>query len=89
MEYTVRYTGVCDRCILVMPKGTVMRYRPADEQIVDVLRDGRNLATNIAHETGLSRQYVSTRLAELAEADHVENIGNGLYELRSEPAFDE
>jgi len=64
-----------------------MRYRPADEKIIDVLRDGRNLATNIANETGLSRQYVSTRLAELADGGHVENIGNGLYELREEPAF--
>jgi len=62
-----------------------MRYRPADEQICEVLQDGRNLATNIADDTGLSRQYVSDRLGELAEAGHVENIGNGLYELVNEP----
>jgi len=63
----------------------LMRYRPADEQICEVLQDGRNLATNIADDTGLSRQYVSDRLGELAEAGHVENIGNGLYELVNEP----
>lgn len=66
-----------------------MRYRPADQKIVAVLRDGRNLATNIANDTDLSRQYVSTRLAELADAGHVENIGNGLYELVDEPDFEE
>jgi predicted transcriptional regulator len=66
-----------------------MRYRPADEQIIGVLRDGRNLATNIAEETELSRQYVSTRLAELADEGHVKNIGNGLYELVREPDWSE
>jgi len=66
-----------------------MRYRPADEQICEVLQDGRNLATNIADDTGLSRQYVSDRLGELAEAGHVENIGNGLYELVNEPDWSE
>jgi predicted transcriptional regulator len=62
-----------------------MRYRPADEQICEVLRDGRNLATNIADHTDLSRQYVSNRLGELSEAGHVKNLGNGLYELEDEP----
>ena len=66
-----------------------MRYRPADERIIEVLREGRNLATNIANETDLSRQYVSTRLAELADEGHIENIGSGLYELRDEPDFGE
>jgi len=66
-----------------------MRYRPADEKICGVLRDGRNLATNIADDTDLSRQYVSNRLGELAEAGHVENIGNGLYELVNEPDWPE
>jgi predicted transcriptional regulator len=62
-----------------------MRYRPADDEIVAVLSNGRNLATNIADETDLSRQYVSTRLAELSEAGHVTNVGNGLYELIDDP----
>lgn len=75
--------------MVVMAEPATMRYRPADERIVAVLREGRNLATNIANETGLSRQYVSTRLAELADAGHVANIGNGLYELRDEPDFGE
>lgn len=64
-------------------------YRPADEQICRVLRDGRNLATNIADDTDLSRQYVSDRLGELAEAGHIENIGSGLYELVEEPTWSE
>jgi len=72
-----------------MAASSTMRYRPADEKIVAVLRDGRNLATNIANETELSRQYVSTRLAELADEGHVENVGNGLYELVSEPDWGE
>jgi len=73
----------------VMALQTPMRYRPADEQICNVLRDGRNLATNIADDTDLSRQYVSDRLGELAEAGHIENIGSGLYELANEPDWSE
>jgi len=68
-----------------MAESTPMRSRPADAQILDVLERGRNLATNIADETGLSRQYVSQRLGELAGAGYVENIGNGLYELKTRP----
>jgi len=66
-----------------------MRYRPADEQICRTLREGRNLATNIADETDLSRQYVSDRLGELAQAGHIENLGSGLYELEDEPNWSE
>lgn len=73
----------------VMALQTPMRYRPADEQICRVLRDGRNLATNIADDTDLSRQYVSDRLGELAEAGHIKNIGSGLYELANEPDWSE
>lgn len=66
-----------------------MKLRPADEKIVSVLKEGRNIAPNIASTTDLSRQYVTTRLGELQDSGYVENLGNGLYELREEPDFSE
>jgi len=89
MAYTVTHMVMWKEYTTVMGLQPLMRYRPADEQICETLRDGRNLATNIADDTGLSRQYVSDRLGELAEAGHVKNIGNGLYELADEPDWTE
>ena len=77
-----RYTGT-------MAATTRMKLRPADEKIVSVLKEGRNIAPNIATETGLSRQYVTTRLGELQDSGYVENLGNGLYELKETPDFSE
>lgn len=56
----------------------------ADVAILEMLLDGRNLATNIASETGYTRQYITTRLKRLREHNHVENIGSGLYEITDE-----
>jgi len=56
----------------------------ADQAILEILTDGRNLATNIASETGYTRQYITTRLKRLREHDYVENIGSGLYEITNE-----
>lgn len=57
----------------------------ADKRILTVLRQGRNLPQNIAHELDYSRQYVQNRLQMLKAADYVENIGGGLYELADDP----
>lgn len=53
----------------------------ADEKIIDHLREGRNLPSNIAEDVGFTRQYVSNRIKRLREHGYVENIGNGVYEL--------
>jgi DNA-binding IclR family transcriptional regulator len=56
----------------------------ADEAIIEELREGRNLAANIARETGYDRQYISDRLTRLREHKIVENLGAGLYELQED-----
>jgi hypothetical protein len=57
---------------------------PADQAVIDVLEDGRNIAANIAEEEGYERQYISSRLKRLAEHGVVVNIGKGVYELKDE-----
>jgi predicted ArsR family transcriptional regulator len=56
-----------------------------DDKILDNLRGGRNVPSNLAEELGVSRQYVSQRLKLLEAADHVENVGRGVYELQDDP----
>jgi ArsR family transcriptional regulator, cadmium/lead-responsive transcriptional repressor len=56
-----------------------------DERILDELHDGRNVPSNLAETLDVSRQYVQQRLALLEAADHVENIGRGVYELLDDP----
>lgn len=65
-----------------------VRLKDIDEQILDVLASGRNVPSNIADETGVSRQYVQQRLQVLEAADYVENIGRGVYELVNDPRED-
>lgn len=57
------------------------RPQDADRAILEMLLDGRNLATNIASETGYTRHYITTRLKRLREHGYVENVGSGLYEI--------
>ena len=57
---------------------------PADVEIINVLREGRNNSPNIARETGYSRQYITERLRRMEEHDIVVNIGSGIYELQPE-----
>lgn len=61
----------------------------ADEMILDALHEGRNSAANIADQTEYSRQYLTQRLIRLHEHRIVENIGNGIYELRRDPRTNE
>jgi DNA-binding Lrp family transcriptional regulator len=56
----------------------------ADRAIVDELKTGRNLAANLARETGYDRQYISDRLRRLREHGIVTNLGAGLYELQED-----
>lgn len=55
--------------------------RPVDWQIIDILREGRNSAPNIAARTEYKRQYIAERLGTLKRHDILIPIGNGIYEL--------
>lgn len=55
--------------------------RDVDWDIVEILREGRNNAPNIADRLGYTRQYIAERLVHLKTGDVVEPIGNGIYEL--------
>jgi len=52
----------------------------ADQQIKEVLQEGRNTPSNLASELGYTREYISQRLKRLREHDLVERVGRGLYE---------
>ncbi|MFC6973671.1 phage repressor protein [Halomicroarcula sp. GCM10025709] len=62
-----------------------MRLTPADFEILGVLRDGRNLATNIAAEIDKSRKYINRRMGYLLDYELVTKVGpvedTGLYEI--------
>jgi uncharacterized membrane protein len=59
-------------------------FNEADRLIIESLREGRNVPSNLADEHGYTRQYVSRRLKRLREHGIVKNIGNGVYELVAE-----
>lgn len=61
-----------------------IRLNDTDEKIIEKLREGRNLPSNIAAEMDVTRQYVSDRMSRLREHGIVRNIGNGVYELTEE-----
>ena len=58
---------------------------PTDFELLEALRDGRNIAANIALEIDQDRAYLNTRLPELEAYGLVKKIGpapnSGLYEL--------
>jgi len=61
---------------------------PADEALLDMLRDGRVTAPFVAEETGYSLQYVRDRLGRLVEHGNVTKVYEGLYELIEDPRGD-
>lgn len=58
---------------------------PADEALLDMLREGRVTAPYAAEETGYSLQYVRDRLARLVEHGNAQKVYEGLYELIEDP----
>jgi aminopeptidase-like protein len=58
---------------------------PADEALLDMLRDGRVIAPFVADETGYSLQYVRDRLGRMVEHGNVQKVYEGLYELVEDP----
>ena len=57
--------------------------RDVDWAIIEVLRDGRNNAPNLADRTGYSKQYIRERLKRLSDEGILMNIGSGIYELNA------
>jgi predicted transcriptional regulator len=58
-----------------------IRLNDTDRDIIEKLREGRNVPANIAEELGLTRQYIQQRLQRMEEHGLVKNIGRGVYEL--------
>lgn len=58
---------------------------PADEALLDLLREGRVTAPFAADETGYSLQYVRDRLGRLVEHGNARKVYQGLYELKDDP----
>lgn len=61
---------------------------PADEAILDMLREGRVTAPYVAEETDYSIQYVRDRLGRLVEHGNAQKIYEGLYELVEDPRIE-
>lgn len=61
---------------------------PADEALLDMLREGRVTAPYAADETGYSLQYVRDRLRRLVEHRNARKVYEGLYELVEDPRSD-
>lgn len=61
-----------------------MTLSETDADILDTLLDGRNVAINIANNTGPDRRYISKRLKKLEGEGYVRHVGKetvGLYEI--------
>jgi len=65
---------------------TTDRLAPADEEVLELLRDGRVTAPYAAEETGYSLQYTRERLNRFVEHGNAVKIHEGLYELTVDPA---
>lgn len=65
-------------------------YDPSDhdEQVIQVLKDGRANPLHIREETGLSKQRVNDALDRLRSAGWVVKVTRGLYEIVDDPRDD-
>ena len=64
---------------------STIQFNDADEDILEILQEGRNVPQNIANHLDFTRQYAYQRLKRLEEHGHVRNIGSGVYELVDDP----
>lgn len=52
-----------------------------DEEILEMLREGRVTAPFVADELDASQEYVRSRLKRFVEHGHAQKVYTGLYEL--------
>lgn len=64
---------------------TIDDLAPADEEILDLLREGRVTAPFASEQTGYSLQYTRERLNRLVEHGNARKVYDGLYELTDDP----
>lgn len=57
-----------------------------DEQLLELLREGRVTAPFAADAIDASQEYVRSRLKRLVEHGHARKVYTGLYELTDDPA---
>lgn len=62
---------------------------PTDEEILDLLQEGRVTAPYVAEKLDKSLEYVRSRLVRFMEHEHVIRVHEGLYELVSDPRDNE
>ena len=72
----------------VAPRMADINLTDTDREIIDTLREGRNVPANIAEETNSGRTYVQSRLTRMREHGVVLSLGNGVYELVPEEVPD-
>jgi len=60
-----------------------------DEQILELLREGRVTAPFAADVIDASQEYVRSRLKRFVEHGHARKVYTGLYELTDDPRGDE
>lgn len=58
---------------------------PADNELLEMLSEGRITAPYAADVTGYNTQYLRDRLGRLVEHGHVRKVYEGLYELVDDP----
>lgn len=61
------------------------RLNPTDEEIVDMLAEGRCTPSYLSKELDTSRQNIQRRLEVLTAGEVVKKIDTGLYELVEDP----
>jgi DeoR/GlpR family transcriptional regulator of sugar metabolism len=61
---------------------------PADEKMLDLLKQGRVTAPYAAEETDYSLQYARETLKRLVEHGHALKVHTGLYEFVNDPRED-
>lgn len=58
---------------------------PREEQVLDVLTEGRATPKLIKEQTGLSDQQINYAVNQLQAAGWVERVSTGLYEIGEDP----
>jgi len=63
----------------------MVELNPTDQEIIEMLGEGRCTPSHIAKKSGYSRQNINNRLKRLVELGYVEKVDKGLYEMKEKP----